>query len=272
MTDNTYLYTTGEFAKLMGVNKRTLHYYNDIGLFCPEKSSANGYHYYSIFQFADFEMILTLRQLGVSIEDLKSYFKSDRKDVSFSNIMKAQNKIIDEKIEELLCKKDFLNIKAQRLKLSMQAKDSLIKIENLPERHIILSSPLSECQEDEKDLGIAADFSLKLKQRFKLYDSFGTRIKLNNIIEESYSKYDKYYAYCPKLSDDYDCILPSGKYLMAYNKGHWNKRPSLYKKILKYAKDNNLCLGEYSYEEGLNDLSLKNIDDYITLITIKIEE
>ena len=36
MEHKNYLYSSGAFAKLTGVNKRTLHYYNDIGLFCPE--------------------------------------------------------------------------------------------------------------------------------------------------------------------------------------------------------------------------------------------
>lgn len=36
MNSQPYFYPSGEFAKLAGVNKRTLHYYNDIGLFCPQ--------------------------------------------------------------------------------------------------------------------------------------------------------------------------------------------------------------------------------------------
>ena len=42
--------TTGEFASAMGVSKDTLFHYDDIGLFCPEKVSGNGYRYYSIYQ------------------------------------------------------------------------------------------------------------------------------------------------------------------------------------------------------------------------------
>lgn len=36
MKNRKYLFSTGKFAKLNGINKRTLHYYNDIGLFRPE--------------------------------------------------------------------------------------------------------------------------------------------------------------------------------------------------------------------------------------------
>ena len=46
MKNKKYFLTSGEFAKMNGSNKRTLHYYNDIGLFRPEMIDENGYHYY----------------------------------------------------------------------------------------------------------------------------------------------------------------------------------------------------------------------------------
>ena len=49
--------TTGEFASAMGVSKDTLFHYDDIGLFCPEKVSGNGYRYYSIYQMETFDTI-----------------------------------------------------------------------------------------------------------------------------------------------------------------------------------------------------------------------
>ena len=41
MNHKKYLYSSGEFAKFTGINKRTLHYYNEIGLFCPEVIGEN---------------------------------------------------------------------------------------------------------------------------------------------------------------------------------------------------------------------------------------
>ena len=73
MEQKNYLYSSGDFAKLVGVNKRTLHYYNDIGLFCPKEIGENGYHYYTCFQFAELELILTLRKIGLSIDEIREY-------------------------------------------------------------------------------------------------------------------------------------------------------------------------------------------------------
>ncbi|BFL22225.1 hypothetical protein K300107B2_20020 [Mediterraneibacter gnavus] len=48
--------TTAQFAKLHEVNKRTLHYYDEIGLFRPLTKAENGYRYYDISQSIDFEL------------------------------------------------------------------------------------------------------------------------------------------------------------------------------------------------------------------------
>lgn len=55
------------------VNKRTLHYYDNIGLFSPCTKRENGYRYYEISQSIDFEYIRMLKELYMSIEEIKLY-------------------------------------------------------------------------------------------------------------------------------------------------------------------------------------------------------
>ena len=114
MEQKHYLYSSGEFAKRAGVNKRTLHYYNDIGLFCPEVIEENGYHYYTCFQFAQLEMILTLRKIGLSIEEIREYASSPSDD-SFSRIMEKRKLWIEESIQQLLSEQSFLEQKRTRI-------------------------------------------------------------------------------------------------------------------------------------------------------------
>ncbi len=71
-----FYYSTGEFARLNGVNKRTLHYYDEIGLFSPEHKGENGYRYYTCMQFEQLELILLLRRIGFSIQEIKTYTQS----------------------------------------------------------------------------------------------------------------------------------------------------------------------------------------------------
>lgn len=49
-----------EIAKLVKINPRTLHYYDEIGLFFPNRKDENGYRYYSLDQLIDLSIILSL--------------------------------------------------------------------------------------------------------------------------------------------------------------------------------------------------------------------
>ena len=74
--------TTAQFAKLHEVNKRTLHYYDEIGLFRPLTKSDNGYRYYDISQSIDFEYIRMLKEINLSIVKLYRNGKSELKNVN----------------------------------------------------------------------------------------------------------------------------------------------------------------------------------------------
>lgn len=266
MKEKNYLYTSGEFAKLTGVNKRTLHYYNSIGLFSPEVIEKNGYHYYTCFQFAQLELILTLRKIGLSIDEIRKYV-TEPSDESFSRIMEKKKKLIDASIKQLLSVQAFLEQKSERLKIGTHSKHGAIEQCILPERKIILSSPISGTY-DAADFSVAAEFSLRLKKLFHLYDNFGSRISIDSIRQHDFSHYTSFYAYCPDTSEIYDEVLPGGKYLRAFCIGDWGTLPNIYEAILAYANEHHLTLTGYAYEEGLNEMAIKNQRDYITMITI----
>lgn len=262
-------FSSGEFAKLTGVNKRTLHYYNDIGLFRPEIIKENGYHYYSGFQFAQLELILTLRRIGLSIEEIREYL-TDPSDASFSAMLSKKKQLIDDSIKQLLSIQTFLEQKSDRIQLGMQAKHGEIQLCTLPERKIILSSLLNENYDDE-DFSVASEFALQLKNLFELYDSFGSRISVENLKQNKFQTYSSYFGYCPEGSSVYDEILPAGTYLQTFCIGSWDKLPDIYRQILAYVREHHIELSGYAYEEGLNEMSLNHMDDYITRIIIGVK-
>lgn len=45
-----------------------------------------------------------------------------------------------------------------------------------------------------------------------------------------------------------------------------------YDEIVKYAEENNLTLVGYSFEIGMNDFAISDMEDYITQIMIRVEE
>lgn len=266
MKNKKFYYTTGQFAKLNGINKRTLHYYDEIGLFSPEFKEENGYRYYTCFQTVQLELIVTLRRIGLSIEEIVRYQQSPS-DISFAELIAEKKQLIDKSIQELLNTKVFLEQKSNKLSLSLTAKEGDIEIITLPEQRILLSNPITGAYDDE-DFAVAGDFSLRLKSIFGLYDNFGSRISTEQILNGNYQNYDCFFAYGREDLDIYDTIRPAGTYLRTFCVGGWDKLETMYRNIIRFAEENQMELIGYACEEGLNEMSLQGRDDYITMITI----
>jgi len=69
----------GELAKRTGVSVRTLHYYDEIGLLVPSRHSDAGYRLYTAADVARLQQIMSLRQLGFALEQIRECLnRSDR--------------------------------------------------------------------------------------------------------------------------------------------------------------------------------------------------
>lgn len=60
-----------EVADLTGISVRTLHYYDEIGLLKPEKTTAAGYREYSEKNLETLQQILFFKELGFSLKKIK---------------------------------------------------------------------------------------------------------------------------------------------------------------------------------------------------------
>ena len=69
-------YTINKLAKLAGVSTRTLRYYDELGLLSPARVSSNGYRIYGQKEIDRLQQILFYRELGVSLEEIRSILAS----------------------------------------------------------------------------------------------------------------------------------------------------------------------------------------------------
>lgn len=233
-------------------------------------------------------MILTLRRIGFSIEDIRAY-TGQPSDDSLAQLIREQKAVIDRSIEQLLHAKAFLQKKSDKLKLSLQAEHGKVEMVTLPEQRILLSPPITGLY-DEEDFVVATDFSQRLRTAFGLYDSFGSRMTLSEEARDVSKRWHHFFAYGSEEVADYDYTRPAGTYLRSFCIGDWNNLEAIYENIYAYADAHDLVLDGYSYEEGLNEmslevgisrdemeeamekgfeeLSLKGSEDYIAMITV----
>ena len=260
--------TTAQFAKLHEVNKRTLHYYDDIGLFCPLTKEENGYRYYDISQSIDFEYIRMLKELNMSIKEIEMYRKQPTPD-NFLKIADTKEQELDKEIRKLKNIKRILQAKKEQIVFCESLQEQEIRVEECKSERI-LTFPYDFSEDDIYQIFSPLKSTWGIEQ---IRMGIGSFISLDNVYNMNLTKYDGIYTIAlnnKSVSNSF--IKPKGRYLCGYQKGTWDKLPEMYQKILDYSKKHDLKLTGYAYEVGLNDFVISNPDDYITKIMIKIEE
>ena len=97
----------GEFSKLSGVPIRTLRYYDEIDLFKPaEIDLFTDYRYYKEEQIEDLNLINNLKDVGFSLEEIKSNWNHFNNEVMLNKKKELEQKL--ENISESIKKIDYL--------------------------------------------------------------------------------------------------------------------------------------------------------------------
>ena len=256
MKDSRY-FTPGELAKLLGISKQLLLYYDKNDIFSPEFVDENGYRFYVLSQYFTLQIIISLRKLNVSLKEIKAYLKS--KDINLlKEIYRNKQQEYKKQIEELLY-----------LETTMQQKISFLNnIDNLPLNQILL-----ELQEEEH-LYFSEDISFQtpIKHRMNIlakhmlpvfsHPSFqeylmGFHYDSNEFFyEDLITQYNVFISANSKLryNNPIKKTKEKGLYLCVYCNAHYGVIDSKIKeRIVKFIKQNNLL-----YHGGIYLFPLRN--------------
>lgn len=264
--------TVSQFAKLHNVNKRTLHYYDEIGIFSPDYKGDNGYRYYDYMQGVDFEYIKMLKELNMGLDEIKRYIDNPNEE-DFKEIAEVKIKEIDQEIRTLNRRREVLEDKLNKLnKCDDVRKKNSVKVIECEEQKFFYT-PFKFEDDDLKQLISHIKDVWTVDEYCKGIGSF---ISVDKIQRGEFEEYDGLFI---EMLDDMESkntkntiIKPKGKYICAYHMGDWDTLPDFYDEIVKYAEENNLTLVGYSFEIGMNDFAISDMEDYITQIMIRVEE
>lgn len=97
MTQRQY-WKVGDLAELTGLTVRTLRFYDQIGLFSPSGQTESGHRLYDASDLARLQQIVSLKELGLSLEEIKSTL--DGGQISPAEIVKLQMTRVKEQIQQ----------------------------------------------------------------------------------------------------------------------------------------------------------------------------
>jgi DNA-binding transcriptional MerR regulator len=92
-------FRSGEFAQRAGVTIRTIRYYDRIGLLKPAAYSDSGQRLYTELDYARLQQILTLKLIGLSLDEIKHLLTTDKAEIE--HLLERQKQILSEQAEQL---------------------------------------------------------------------------------------------------------------------------------------------------------------------------
>lgn len=270
MDEKSKLLTIGQFAALHGIHKKTLMWYDEIGLFRPAAVNPdNGYRCYSYRQSPVLETILLLRELSVSIPEIQEFLKH-RSAESLKRLLEEKTAQLDQNILHLQALRNTL-LGHHRDMVTLLTMDlSEITVVEKEECGLV-TVEINRDTTFEKEVELITAETARY-QLGRLHEaSYGSMIPVSSLLEGKFDDYTRLFIELPFLTRREGLHLkPKGKYLKAFHKGDWERLPERYQEILQYAKEHGLALLGYSYEKGINETVVDRIEDYIVQIEIPV--
>lgn len=265
-TTEKYL-STGDFARICGVEKHVLFHYEEIGLFRPALVLENGYRYYSYHQYDTFVVIRLLRSLGMSLHDIGAYL-DQRTPERFLALLREKDRELAREIRRLEDTRRTLDGMSAMVSQALGAEKG-VHLERLPAARLLLSENL----EDSTDRGFAAYMRQYIAFSKEVHPAMpefvGSMLRIGSIRREDYWNYSYLYMFTD-WDDPRTRLRPEGVYLCASHTGAYERFSDTYQAMLRFADEQGIPLGRYAYEEYVvADVAEKDNSRYITRLILE---
>lgn len=270
--DKGKYFTTGEFADLCNVKKKTLFHYDEIGLLSPEFRNEKGYRFYTFQQYGVYTVIDLLKTLGMPLKEIKSFLEDKTPD-ELNSLLARKSKELEKKRAELSRVQRLIDTKIAQIELALATDFSKISLNNEEALPLFLSPSILDCT-DRAFIKTLAAFSKEIEHHgLNQGNPIGALIAMPQLIDEDYDNYEYLYIKADGTNSKISIFMrPAGLYVTAYHLGDESTIGTTYKRIKEYLNKNNLQMKGYSYEEYiLDEVAVESIDQYVTEIKVQVE-
>lgn len=259
--------TISEFARLTGIKRDNLRFYDRIGLLSPKERGDNKYRYYSRHQLNTAYLISGLRGFGVSIEDIKRH-KSLRSPKESLVLLAQQDERIQNEIERLKEMKSVMKQYTEMMEEALAHEEKpIFFLEKKRESIFLCPSIPADMDEDE-----ASVFSYDDAEAHGVHLGYPVGILVEEKNIEQYIQngvgqhYFKTHKHCNAYKEE-------GLYAVAYGCQAFEEYQALYDQLLTFVKNQGFHICGDIYEEyPLNDISLDAKEHYGIRLEVRVEK
>ncbi len=270
---NNGLFQTHDFAVVCGTTKRTLIYYDELGLLVPAYRDSTGARYYEPQQTMSFLLIESLKDLGMRLSQIKDYI-NNQSPMDLQQTLIDQQAVIQAQIEKLKQYERVINTRVKMIEEADVQSEGVISITECPEEYFILSNPI-----DSNSIEKQQDYLLQHLRYCRKINCisgypFAAMIHGKDILENNTSTYAFYGTKInSKVDDPHLHIKEAGEYITTYLYGDYRDHEEVFKLIRDYINKQELNIYGLAYKEAIVDeLAAKRKEDYITKVSIRISK
>lgn len=266
---NTHI-KASDFAKLCGTNRRTLLHYDAIGLFSPAGREENGYRYYREDQYDVFLVITALKELGMPLEEIKSYLEG-RNPQSLLALLQAQQAKVRLELERLERIETIIATKKGLLELGAKVQCNKVIFEAMPEEQLVLSEPIFSSDPQKTAPALYAHLAQCQDKHLNIGYPFGAMLAQESLLRGAFDEYAYYFTKT-------DCAgpyfhKPAGLYATIYWKGDYLKSAQAFEMLLAEIQKAAMQICGFGYKEGIIDeIAQRDKSCYITKISIPVQQ
>ena len=267
-------FTISDFAKLMGISRQTLIYYDHIGLFKPIKTLENKYRLYSRNQINVISLISMLSEMGVPLKEIKTIVDNISPDTAIE-ILKKQRQEAEEKLRRLQMLENMISLRIEQITFGKEVSEkplppfSVMEIkEDIP---LYIGEDVNASLNDIAD-DFIIDFYAKCEElNFPLIFSSGQMKSRENIIAGKTGIVSNL-CFTLKDSTGANSVIPKGVYAVGYVHGDYGNTDDIYRDLLAFIKESRLKIAGNAYEEYLLDeLAESDPDNFVMRVMIQVE-
>lgn len=266
------LFTIGQFAALHGINKKTLMWYDQIGLFRPASVDPdNGYRLYSYRQSSVLETILLLRELDVSLEEIEN-FLSERSAEGLERLLREKITELDRRIAHLREVRSALAKRREDARALLGIDLSEIQLVEREERPLVTVDVGQNTSFDRQVELVVAE--TKRHQLRRLHDAvYGTMIPVESLKRGNFEDYSKLFIEIPGVIKKAGAHMrPSGWWVRAFYQGPWNDMPQRYGEIFEFLQGRGLEPYGWAYETIINESVVQKEEDAVVRVELPVRQ
>lgn len=255
-------FTTGQFAAMYGINKRTLMYYDSIDLFKPAIVKNNGYRYYTYEQSAVFDVIQLLRKLRLPLQEIQQYLLHCTPQKTLA-LLHNQSQKLEQEIAELMWLQKIVQNKIRNMEANQEIDYSKIEIVESEAEAIVLSESTSGMTMDQV-VKVTLDF-VRNCYYTKSYSGYphGYMMDAEKVQQGMFDQLTNCFYRTDEINNESLNWIhkPAGRYLVSYYKGHWMEMEQTLQQLVDYANRHSLIFTGHAYIESILDDTTIAIED-----------